>query len=243
MSQQKTYSIKCPECDHDQETELYESINIGTDPELRDALLANRVNNIECESCAFEFRVEKTLLYNDPLRGFMVYCVPESEGNPEQITEMIQRAVSESEAACPDHTPGPAIHLTATRTEMIEKLFMLEAELDPRIIEYIKYSIFNRNPEELPPREKGLLFDAEDSTDEHLLFVVQDLESGELETVLQYSRAGYAALCEMFDKDEETADLLELFPGPYINARQAMLDELDELFDSCLLYTSDAADE
>jgi hypothetical protein len=231
MSQQKTYSIKCPECDHDQEVALYESINIGLEPVLRDALLANEVNNIQCDSCGFEFRVEKTLLYNDPPREFMVYCVPESEGNPEVVTEMIQRAVAEAGTALPEDTLGPTIHLTSTRTEMIEKIFILEAGLDPRIIEYIKYSIFTRNPEELPPREKGLLFDAEDSTDEHLLFVVQDLTSGELETVLQYTRSGYDALCEMFDKDEETADLLELFPGPYINARQAMLEEMDDLLD------------
>lgn len=231
MSQQKTYSIKCPECDHDQDVKLYESINIGVEPILRDTLLSNEVNNITCSACGFEFRVDKTLLYNDPPRGFMVYCIPESEGDPDVITEMIQRAVAEAEAALPGGSSGPTIHLTSTRTEMIEKIFILEADLDPRIIEYIKYSIFTRNPEELPPREKGLLFDAEDSTDEHLLFVVQDLKSGELETVLQYSRSGYTALSNMFDQDEETANLLELFPGPYINARLAMLEELDDLFD------------
>ena len=76
---------------------------------------------------------------------------------------------------------------------------------------------------------KSLLFDAEDSTDEQLLFVMQNVESKQLETVLQYSRSGYNALEEMFDQDDETADLLELFSGPYISARHTLLQETEEL--------------
>jgi len=229
MSQKNTYTIKCPECSHEQDVCLYESVNIGTDPELRTDLLANTLNNVQCPSCDFEFRVDKTLLYSDPGRGFMVYCVPESEGDPETVTELIQRAVFEATTALPDGMLGPTVHLTLTQTEMLEKIFILEAGLDPRIIEYIKYTIYTRNIEDLPLETKNLLFDAEDSTDEHLFFVVQDLENSKLETVLQYTRSGYTALSEMFDQDEETADLLELFPGPYISARHALMEETEDL--------------
>ena len=55
--------------------------------------------------------------------------------------------------------------------------------------------------------------------------MVQDVESKKLESVLQYDRKTYTALCETFDKDDQTPTLLELFPGPYISARRLILKE------------------
>ena len=228
MSQQKTYSIRCPKCQHDQTVELYESINVQASPDLKKLLMANQLNAVTCEQCALTFRVDKPLLYHDPKRRFMIYQIPIQgnavEAGEREFTESLGRLSS----VIPKDIQAPDVSLVFSRTEMVERIFLRDAGLNERIIEYIKYMIYTRNSGKINPIRKALLFDAEDSTPEALCFVVQDVESKKLESVLQYDRKTYAALCETFDKDDQTPTLLELFPGPYISARRLLLTESPE---------------
>jgi hypothetical protein len=85
-----------------------------------------------------------------------------------------------------------------------------------------------QNPAQLPAATKRLLFDAQDSSDEQLCFVIQDLETRRLESMLHFSRADYESLLNVFDGDEQTVLLLEQFPGPYFNGRLRFLqDQVD----------------
>ena len=51
MSISRTVNISCPSCGTQQDVTLYDSINIQTDPELKDALMQNQLNRIHCEDC------------------------------------------------------------------------------------------------------------------------------------------------------------------------------------------------
>jgi hypothetical protein len=75
----------------------------------------------------------------------------------------------------------------------------------------------------LPPTEKQLLLNVEDSTAEELLFAVQNVETLELEDLLRYPRAAYHGVREMYRKNPD--EFTDLFPGPYISARGALLAE------------------
>lgn len=229
QQQQKNYIIRCPKCRHDQTVQLYESINVKTSPELKQKLMANQLNTVTCEQCALTFRVDKPLLYHDPGKRFMIYQIPVSgnntaENSERQFTDSLGRLSS----LMPKDIQPPDVSLVLSRTELVERIFLRDAELNERIIEYIKYMIYTRNPTKVNAVNKILLFDAEDSTPEALCFVVQDVKSRKLEFTLQYERKTYAALCETFDKDDQTPTLLELFPGPYISARRLVLKEIEE---------------
>ena len=228
MSQQKTYNIRCPKCQHDQSVQLYESINVKTHPDLKKLLMANQMNTVTCEQCALTFRVDKPLLYHDPAQRIMIYQVPLGEGAVEAGEREFTESLGRLSGLMPQDIPAPDVSLVFSRTELVERIFLRDAGLNERIIEYIKYLIYTRNAGKVNPARKILLFDAEDSTPEALCFVVQDAESKKLESILQYDRKTYTALCEMFDKDEQTPTLLELFPGPYISARRLVLKETSE---------------
>lgn len=223
MSQQKSYPIACPRCRHEQEVNLFDAINADREPALRDALMENRLNAVDCEVCGFSFRVDKPLLYHDPSRRLMIYWIPTPEDQHERGEEAFRESLSGMTALMPTDLPLPEIHLVFNRTELVERIFLREAELNERIIEYIKYMIYAQNLSRVSPEDKVLLFNAEDSGDQSLCFVVQDVDTRKLESVFEYKRSAYTALCEMFDRDEQTATLLELFPGPHINARSLLL--------------------
>jgi len=91
----REYEIKCPKCGAPGRVELYETLNAAEEPELRDELMANRLNAVECHGCHFTFRVDKPLLYHDPKRGYMIYWAPDGERDPEIATETFRRLAEE----------------------------------------------------------------------------------------------------------------------------------------------------
>jgi hypothetical protein len=199
---------------------------VKTNPELKEALLKNQLNQVTCGKCQFSFRVDKQLVYNDPDRRVLIYWFPSGDAPDVESEEKFIEAVGEITKSLPEGAEAPSVHLVFNRTELIERIFMKEAGLDERIIEYIKYTMFTRNAKRLDPAAKGLLFNAHDSNDSTLCFIVQDLASKKFEAVLNYERKSYDALKEAFADDEKSFDLLELFPGPHISARQNLLREL-----------------
>jgi hypothetical protein len=209
------------------DVELHESVNVKTDPGLKDELMRNRLNAVTCPQCQLSFRVDKALLYTDPDRRLLIYWLPVAGDQIEDGEEQFSDWIRDMGQVLPDGLRAPDVHLVFTRTELIERIFLKEAGLDERIIEYIKYLIYAKNAGKMNPADKVLLFNAQDSTDETLRFVVQDVATRQFEAALDYSREAYKAIVETFGAEEKTADLLELFPGPYVSARALMVRELD----------------
>jgi hypothetical protein len=225
MSEKKPYQIKCPKCGHQQQVDLYESLNVHKDPELRDLLMANKINEVACGSCRFSFRVDKPLIYIDQDHALMIFLIPANEQlydtGEDQFNEFIRNML----ALLPADFRAPEVQLVFNRTELVERIFLTEASLNARIIEYIKHKIYAQNGRKIPPESKVILFNVQDSNDENLCFVIQDIASRKFEAVLHYPRDTYDLLDEMFCDGEKSADLMELFPGPYISARRVFLQD------------------
>ncbi len=227
MSEKQTYPIKCPKCSHAISAELYDAINVKNSPDLKDQLLKNQINSVVCPQCELAFRVDKPMLYSDPDHGLLIYLLPTSDDGIEEGEDRFSAWMRATIKALPDRVNPPNVHLVFNRTELVERIFLKEAGLDERLVEYIKYLVYSRNAAKFHPVEKVMLFNAQDSTEENLRFVVQDVETRQFEAMLDYSRSTYQALVETFGDTEKTADLLELFPGPYISARALILRELE----------------
>lgn len=205
--------------------ELYDVVDVGTDPQCREDIIHNRLNQVTCRECDFSFRVDKNLLYKNLEEQHLILLIPADpltyDQNEDEVHELLQNLCG----MIPEGVDAPTFHLVHSRVELVEKLFMLEEELDERIIEYIKYTVHTNNLEKVNPAQKALLFNAVDSDVENLCFLVMDVESRQIEGMLNYERKAYNALNEMFDCDDHTPDLLEIFPGPYISARLLLLTE------------------
>lgn len=229
MSQKRTHEIACPLCGRAQEVELWDSIAVEEEPELRAALLANRVNRVECVGCRKSFRVEKPLVYHDREQGLFVHFDPLVGGRTLADAETAFRAAqAELDRLLPPDVPAPEAHLVVEWSELVERIFLLEEGLDARLVEHVKYLMYRQNPAQLPAEKKNLLFDAQDSNAEQLCFVVQDRATKKLEAVLNFARADYEALVNVFDSGDQLALLMEQYPGPYLSGRLRYLRDQAE---------------
>ena len=230
MSQKRTHEIACPTCGREQDVELWDVLDVEEEPGLREELLAGRINRVECAGCRKPFRIDLPMVYRDRGQGIFIHYEPLVGGRTLQEAEKGFRAARKVlDELMPDDLPPPEIHLVVEWNELVERIFLLEEGLDARLVEHVKYLMYRQNPGKLPAEKKNLLFDAQDSTDEQLCFVVQDRETRKLESVLNFARADYEALVTVFDSGEQLALLEEQFPGPYLNGRLRYLqDQADD---------------
>ncbi len=219
------YEIKCPKCRTIQKVALHQCIDAESHPELKELLLTNRINIIDCVGCEHIFRIDSPMIYRDDPRKIAVLCLPFDPENMDSSGEPVESQFTTLQSALQSDLDSPHVELVFSHSELIERVFMIEHGMDTRIIEYIKYLMHTRNPDQLDPHAKRLLFNADQSNEEHLLFIAQDIETRELEGILQYSRAAYEELDDLFDQDSLTPDLLEMFPGPRISAHSFLMHE------------------
>ena len=226
MGKSKKFNITCPSCGLAQEVELHETVNAATDPELKQALLENRLNRVACTDCETSFRIDMPLLYSDPAHNILIHWVPETKTlTRRQILDDFDESLEQINDLLPKDVQAPSVRLVFTRVELVELVFMIEAGFNPRVVEYVKYSIYTRNMESVDPARHRLLLNVQDSTDDELLFVMQNVETQGLEKMLRYGRAAYDSMCGLFDESPE--EFLEMFPGPCISARNLLLDEAE----------------
>ena len=143
----------------------------------------------------------------------------------ESAVEAFNRAMAELRRLVPAGMQLPETHLVLEWSELVERVFLLEEGLDARVVEHVKYMMFQQNPGKLDASAKGLLFDAQDSTDEQLCFVVQDRASRRLEAMLHFARKDYEALLNVFGSGQGLKLLMDQFPGPVVNGRLKFLQD------------------
>jgi hypothetical protein len=224
MSISRTVNISCPSCGTQQDVRLYDAVNVNTDPELKDALMQNQLNRIECIDCDLSFRVDKPVLYSDPKLEMLIHWVPESdEMNREAILEEFEQSLDQMTAMMPENEKVPNVRLVMSRVELVELIFLLEDGLNHRVVEYVKYSIYTRNMEKFDPKQFRLLLNVVDSTEEEFCFVAQDVKSQKLGQMLRYGRTAYDSMVELYKENPD--EFTDMFPGPYISARDLLLED------------------
>ena len=124
MSNKKTVNITCPRCNYIQDVDLYESINANKDFELKEALMRNKINRINCDNCDFNFRVDLPFLYFDSKNQICIHWVPEIKDiSHEQILEEFDQVISQLDTR---DTEVLRIRLVRTRVELVELIFVFQ---------------------------------------------------------------------------------------------------------------------
>ncbi|WFB36507.1 CpXC domain-containing protein [Kiritimatiellota bacterium B12222] len=225
MAQTSTYPIHCPECKSQQDEVLYDSLDVGKEPELRKQLIENRLNRVKCNSCNFEFYVDKNLLYHDSREGWMIYLNPHRIDDAQKAIDEFDQVLEDMNNLLPSGQSLPPVDLVISRIELVERIFVREAGLDPKVIEYIKYLVYTQNLDKFMPENYAMLLNGQECNEENLCFVLQDVETKKLESLLHYKRETYDDLVDLLVQDADLSLIKQLFPGPYASARAYLIQD------------------
>lgn len=77
MSSKDKHNVTCPQCGHEQETLVWNSINVTRDPELKQKLFNGELNVFKCNTCKHTGLINAPLLYHDMERKYCVQYYPQ----------------------------------------------------------------------------------------------------------------------------------------------------------------------
>jgi len=173
MSHSKSIAIACPACHHQQAFTAWQSINVTLDPALKERLLDRRLVTFHCVKCGHRAGVNQGLLYHDMDRHVMIMLgrrSPEKLKSPETLVQHSNDEYS--------------LRLVSSLNGLIEKILILDADLDDRAIEIFKFVVMANIEESQRGNDPQLFFRA----------VRTDVESHEQIEFVLVNEAGTASV-------------------------------------------------
>lgn len=199
-----TIRVACPACGHRAEAAVTQSINAQEHPELKQHLLAGTLNVFTCERCGHHAPLEATLAYHDPAVPYFAVVTP---GDRDPTGEAALAAIGEVGTR----------RVVPSRNALVEKVKILDAGFDDRVIEVLKVLLLASRGHEL---NTVLLFDHLDRTSQTLHWLLVD--RGEFP--LASPAAQYAKLAATLAPG---TDALRIDRAWAVEAAQAMVERGD----------------
>jgi hypothetical protein len=133
LSSSSAQIITCPNCQWQQNFMVWQSINVTSDPSLKDKLKSGELTTFRCQHCGQAAEVVFSLLYHDMEKRWMIWLVPDGKLPAETQDGLLNKKL-----------PGYLLRLVRSRNELIEKLSIMDAGLDDRIVAAIKHMLRQR---------------------------------------------------------------------------------------------------
>lgn len=127
----KVTKLECPNCSAKGEKEIAKRICVSQHPELKEDILNGSFFEWECPNCKDRFFIEDVFLYNDDENKFMIYLI---SGYDERFQEVPTLLKTKKEY----DTDNSILRVTSSFIEFVEKIRILQAGLDDRVIETVK---------------------------------------------------------------------------------------------------------
>jgi len=127
---------------------LWQSINVTLAPSLKEKLKSGELTTFECQRCGRKTEVLYSLLYHDMAKRLMIWLLPEGQ-LPSGLGDGLPN----------QQLPGYLLRMVRTRNELVEKLNVLDAGLDDRIVAVIKLLLCARLERDHGIENPLLLFD------------------------------------------------------------------------------------
>lgn len=139
MSMNEKIKIDCPYCKAEGNFEMWKSVNIQLNPELKEKILSMDIFTFKCPKCGKEASVAYPLLYHDTSRQLMIYLVSNDEESIENTAKTFSGEGMEDFQDFGDFTKEYTNRIVTSPLDLREKISIFDAGLDDRIIEVAKY--------------------------------------------------------------------------------------------------------
>ncbi len=124
MSKQSTINLKCPKCGLEHPVTIWESLETDVDAEFKDSVIDRSLFMAECPGCGEKTEIEQDFLYVHKERKWKIYYACTDESEKKILTELGESDVKD----------GYRIRVVSSKNELLEKIFILDAGLDDRIV-------------------------------------------------------------------------------------------------------------
>lgn len=218
---QESRRVDCPHCGAPQSVTPVTVIR-PADATLQD-LYHGTLNRVSCDQCGMKFLLDTPVLFRDDEARVLIYYVPMSDPRQWAAAEASMQDVTRQVFAAEPGVEAPECRLTLTRNTFIEKISLHLHRLEDRLVEYVKYQLYNNSDGKIDPVRHELLYDFSVCDEQKLPFLVFDRESGRATAATHLPMDVYCELADTFLADNGLKEELEqLFPGSYVSTERLL---------------------
>lgn len=150
MSSYKEHTISCPKCSASGKFTAWDSVNIDLMPQMKEKVLSGDLFRWTCPECGEAFTVPYPMLYHDMTNKIMVYHLLQRNNPSDSNAVNLLRKTG----LLSDYTLRSCYSVDDFR----EKVTQLDAGLDDRILEFLKYYILHFDKSNQVPEGAELRF-------------------------------------------------------------------------------------
>ena len=131
--------VICTKCGSAFEAASYQSINVASDPQLKERVRDGSLFVAECPYCGTRNLLKYNTLYHDPAAKLMVWLLPDGYEPPAAVADAVK------------DLPGYTLRRVREAGELIEKVCIADAGLEDTVMEVCKWvtrhELSAKNPE------------------------------------------------------------------------------------------------
>lgn len=146
--------VKCSKCGQSFEAATYQSINVGTVPELKARVRDGSLFVAGCPYCGTRNLLRYNTLYHDPSAKLMVWLLPEGFEPPAGVAEAVREL------------DGYTLRRVKEAGDLIEKVCIADSGLEDTVMEVCKWvtrqELAAKNPEAAQARMRFLRLEGAD---------------------------------------------------------------------------------
>ncbi|MHA1568471.1 MAG: CpXC domain-containing protein [Alphaproteobacteria bacterium] len=219
MTKKIEVEFTCPDCQYAGKTEVYQSVNVTLEPELKEKVLNFELFLMICPKCQARLDRLTHLLYHDMDRHLMIWLHPLEERLhwQEYVEKDIQGFQQSVEMMGGKEIKNiPTLRTCFGPLELREKILIFDADLDDKVIELMKLRFLAQHREEFIENIPGVYFvEREDNGDAVLM--VFDEHKGEN---LGQLRVPQDLLSEDQSELMESEEIVFVLNEPYVSVRK-----------------------
>ena len=119
--------VRCSKCGSSFDAASYQSINVASDPQLKERVRDGSLFVAECPYCGTRNLLKYNTLYHDPSARLMVWLLPGEDVPPAQVEEAVKQL------------DGYTLRLVREPGDLIEKVCIADAGLEDTVMEVCKW--------------------------------------------------------------------------------------------------------
>lgn len=172
MSSHYHEEINCPKCKQPFEITIWKSINVDLDPAEKDKIKNGTFNAAVCPHCGYKSSLAYACLYHDMANHMQIYVLPENfEHELKEVNSFLDKTPDGlGDLAISKMKEEYSLRDVHNFQELREKVIILDAGFDDRIIELVKlmyHEAMTKNRENI----QAIFFDAEDDKQYFIIFL------------------------------------------------------------------------
>lgn len=202
-------------CEHGFDADVPDSVDLGKQPEVEQAILDGEFLSIRCPNCGKVLKPEFPVLIEDPQAENSIYFVPELDRSA-----YFRGSLS--------YSLREANRVAIGYEELVEKFLLKRYNLDDRVVEIVKYYLLSKimedEKDETEDKEVRLLFSKREG--ETVLFNLLGLKEAEV-GILKVPMATVEKVASQFEEKKHQEPFSEILKAPYVSINNLLVEGPD----------------